>query len=100
MPFTQSLTVTLLERILDGWSMLLLFWVGLALAPVGGIMVQTAYIAGCGFRGGEYRNTDAVDSTGQHLTICIWHCGKNSSDMAGLDAAIRSLNSQRCKLSA
>lgn len=45
MPFVQSLTVTLLERILDGWTMLLLFSVGLALTPVGGGMLETAILA-------------------------------------------------------
>ncbi|MGH0028749.1 MAG: lysylphosphatidylglycerol synthase transmembrane domain-containing protein [Myxococcota bacterium] len=45
MPFVQSLTVTLLERILDGWTMLLLFAAGLALAPVGGAMLQSALVA-------------------------------------------------------
>ena len=45
MPFVQSLTVTLLERILDGWTMLLLFAVGLALAPVGSGMLPTALVA-------------------------------------------------------
>jgi uncharacterized membrane protein YbhN (UPF0104 family) len=46
MPFVQSLTVTLLERILDGWTMLLLFSVGLLLTPVGHGMLETAYLAG------------------------------------------------------
>lgn len=43
MPFVQSLTVTLLERILDGWTILLFFFTGIALvSQVESTMIDTA----------------------------------------------------------
>jgi len=45
-PFTQSLTVTVLERILDGWTTLFLLIVGIALIPqVDYSLLRTAYVA-------------------------------------------------------
>jgi uncharacterized protein (TIRG00374 family) len=45
-PFTQSLSVTLLERILDGWTTLLLLTVGIALVPeIDQSLLQGAYVA-------------------------------------------------------
>lgn len=74
MPFTQSLTVTLLERILDGWSMLLLFWVGLALMPIGGAMLQTALVAAAIFGVaslGILTMLVAPDSIAKHLSQIV-----------------------------
>lgn len=46
MPFAQSLTVTLLERILDGWTVLLLFFASTLIAPKLDItLIRTAWIA-------------------------------------------------------
>ena len=46
MPLPQSLTVTLLERVLDGWTILLLFLSGTALAPqVDGRILPAVYLA-------------------------------------------------------
>lgn len=45
-PFTQSLTITVLERILDGWTTLFLLIVGIALIPeVDYSLLRTAYVA-------------------------------------------------------
>lgn len=45
MPFAQSLTVTLLERILDGWTILLFFLAGLVLtSEVQASMIESAQV--------------------------------------------------------
>lgn len=63
MPVPQSLTVTLLERVLDGWAILLLFLAGVALVPqMEGMVVPRVYPALLIF---------GIASVGMGLMLCF-----------------------------